>query len=151
MKNSEKSKLGKETIVRRVVFKNVYTPIFNSLKKIEKSSIDALEVLVENNFSFISDKGLEVLEKFRKSKENIVCYYNPRTKEVSTEKIESTIKEKDIKAMIVIDVEENIDNIDMDSVEDLKVLKELYEEDIYFEEKVEREFVYEKFVENQYN
>ena len=145
VKKSEKSKLGSEVVVKRVVYKNTYTPVFNSLKGINKKSIEALEILVKNDFSFVSDKGLEVLEKFRKSKESLVYYYNPRTKEVSTEKIESEIKENEIKSRAVIDIEESAENIDMDSIEELQLLKDIYQEDICFRVKVEKEFVYEKF------
>lgn len=145
VKKSEKSKLGSEVVVKRTVYKNTYTPMFNSLKGISKNSIEALEILVKNNFGFVSEKGLEVLEKFRKSKESLVYYYDPKTKEVSTERIKSEIKENEIKSRAVIDIENKEENIDKESIEEIQELKDMYEEDISFKVKVEKEFVCEKF------
>ena len=145
VKKVEKSKFESEVVIKREIFKNTYTPIFNSLKSINKRSIDALEILIKNNSNFISDKGLEVLEKVRKSKENMVYYYDPKTKDISKEKISSELKESEIKNKTIIDSDNKEENIKKEKIESLKLLKEVYGEDIEFRVAVEKEAVYEKF------
>lgn len=144
-KNSKESKIGGNVVVKREIYKNTYTPVFNSLKIMDKNSIKALETLSKNNLKFVSEAGLEVIEKLKESKENITYYYDPKTKKLTMNKIESDIKEKEIKSLAVIEIKNKEKNIGEEEIEKLKLLKEKYGKDIEFKINVEKEIIYEKF------
>lgn len=145
VKKNEKSKLGNDIIIKREIYKNTYTPVFDSLKKIKKESMEALATLENNNFDFISDKGLEILEKNKVSKINFVYYYNLKNKEISSKRIKSEIKESEIKSKAVLDMSSQEKNIELENVEKVMILKEKYGKDISFKINTEKEYVYEKF------
>lgn len=143
VKKNQKSKLGSDIVIKREVFKNTYVPKFKSLKKIDKKVIDALVTLEKNGFEYISDSGLEILQKYQISKENLVYYYDPKDKKLSIDKFKSEIKEREIKTALPISNENK--NIDINEIEEIQELKAKYGNDIEFEVKVEKEYVYEKF------
>lgn len=143
VKKNQKSKLGSDIVIKREVFKNIYVPKFKSLKKIDKKVIDALVTLEKNGFEYISDSGLEILQKYQISKENLVYYYDPKDKKLSIDKFKSEIKEREIKTALPISNENK--NIDINEIEEIQELKAKYGNDIEFEVKVEKEYVYEKF------
>ena len=145
VKKNEKSKLGSDIIIKREIYKNTYTPVFDSLKKIKKESMEALVTLGNNNFDFISDKGLEILEKNKASKTSFVYYYDPKNEEISSKKIKSEIKENEIKSKAVLDMSSQEENIKLENVENVKILKEKYGKDISFKINTEKEYVYERF------
>lgn len=145
VKKNQKSKLGSDIVIKREVFKNIYVPKFNSLKKIDKKVIDALVTLEKNGFEYISDSGLEILQKYQMAKENLVYYYNPKDKQLSIDKFKSEIKESEIKSMAVLPISDKNQNIDINEIEEIQELKAKYENDIEFEVKIEKEYVYEKF------
>lgn len=145
VKKSEKSKFGSEVIVKREIYKNIYTPVFDSLKKVSRESIEALRVLSDKNFDYISDKGLEILERVEVSKESFTYYYDPKTKELSYKKIKSEINENEIKARLVLEINNQEENVKIENIEQVQLLKNRYGKDIKFTVKVEKEFVYEKF------
>lgn len=145
VKKSEKSKFGSEVIVKREIYKNIYTPMFDSLKKVSKNSIEALKVLSDKNFDYISDKGLEILEKVEVSKESFTYYYDPKSKELSYKKIKSEVNENEIKSKAVLEIGNQEENIKIENIEEVQLLKNRYGEDIKFAVKVEKEYVYEKF------
>lgn len=145
VKRNEKSKLGADVMIKREIYKNTYTPVFNSLKKVSKESIEALRILKKNNFNYISDKGLEILEKYEVSKESFTYYYDPKSKEVSSKKIKSEIKESEIKSKAVIEISNQEENIGLENIEEVGILKDRYGEDVDFVVKVEKEYVYERF------
>ena len=143
VKKNQKSKLGSDIVIKREVFKNTYVPKFKSLKKIDKKVIDALVTLEKNGFEYISDSGLEILQKYQMAKENLVYYYDPKDNKLSVDKFKSEIKEKEIKTALPISNENK--NIDINEIEEIQELKAKYGNDIEFEVKVEKEYVYEKF------
>ena len=143
VKKNQKSKLGSDIVIKREVFKNTYVPKFKSLKKIDKKVIDALVTLEKNGFEYISDSGLEILQKYQMAKENLVYYYDPKDNKLSVDKFKSEIKEKEIKTALPISNENK--NIDINEIEEIQELKARYGNDIEFEVKVEKEYVYEKF------
>ena len=143
VKKNQKSKLGSDIVIKREVFKNTYVPKFKSLKKIDKKVIDALVTLEKNGFEYISDSGLEILQKYQISKENLVYYYDNKEKKLSIDKFKSEIKEREIKTALPISNENK--NIDINEIEEIQELKAKYGNDIEFEVKVEKEYVYEKF------
>lgn len=143
VKKNQKSKLGSDIVIKREVFKNTYVPKFKSLKKIDKKVIDALVTLEKNGFEYISDSGLEILQKYQMAKENLVYYYDPKDNKLSVDKFKSEIKEKEIKTALPINNENK--NIDINEIEEIQELKAKYGNDIEFEVKIEKEYVYEKF------
>lgn len=143
VKKNQKSKLGSDIVIKREVFKNTYVPKFKSLKKIDKKVIDALVTLEKNGFEYISDSGLEILQKYQMAKENLVYYYNPKDNKLSVDKFKSEIKEREIKTALPISNENK--NIDINEIEEIQELKAKYGNDIEFEVKIEKEYVYEKF------
>ena len=143
VKKNQKSKLGSDIVIKREVFKNIYVPKFNSLKKIDKKVIDALVTLEKNGFEYISDSGLEILQKYQMAKENLVYYYDPKDNKLSVDKFKSEVKEREIKTALPISNENK--NIDINEIEEIQELKARYGNDIEFEVKVEKEYVYEKF------
>lgn len=143
VKKNQKSKLGSDIVIKREVFKNIYVPKFKSLKKIDKKVIDALVTLEKNGFEYISDSGLEILQKYQMAKENLVYYYDPKDNKLSVDKFKSEIKEREIKTALPINNENK--NIDINEIEEIQELKAKYENDIEFEVKIEKEYVYEKF------
>lgn len=143
VKKNQKSKLGSDIVIKREVFKNIYVPKFKSLKKIDKKVIDALVTLEKNGFEYISDSGLEILQKYQMAKENLVYYYDPKDNKLSVDKFKSEIKEREIKTALPISNENK--NIDINEIEEIQELKAKYENDIEFEVKIEKEYVYEKF------
>lgn len=143
VKKNQKSKMGSDIVIKREIFKNIYVPKFNSLKKIDKKVIDALVTLEKNGFQYISDSGLEILQKYQISKENLVYYYDPKDKKLSIDKFKSEIKEREIKTALPISNENK--NIDINEIEEIQELKAKYGNDIEFEVKIEKEYVYEKF------
>lgn len=143
VKKNQKSKLGSDIVIKREVFKNTYVPKFKSLKKIDKKVIDALVTLEKNGFEYISDSGLEILQKYQMAKENLVYYYNPKDNKLSVDKFKSEVKEREIKTALHISNENK--NIDINEIEEIQELKARYGNDIEFEVKVEKEYVYEKF------
>lgn len=143
VKKNQKSKLGSDIVIKREVFKNIYVPKFKSLKKIDKKVIDALVTLEKNGFQYISDSGLEILQKYQISKENLVYYYDPKDNKLSVDKFKSEIKEREIKTALPISNENK--NIDINEIEEIQELKAKYGNDIEFEVKIEKEYVYEKF------
>ena len=145
IKKNEKSKLGSNIIVKREIYKNTYTPVFKSLKKISRESIEALVTLKNNNFDYISDKGLEILEKNEETKSNFIYYYDPKNKEVSSKEIKSEIKEHEIKSKTILDMSNKEKNIEIENLEEIKILKDKYGDDVEFLIKTEKEYVYEKF------
>lgn len=145
VKKNQKSKMGSDIVIKREIFKNIYVPKFNSLKKIDKKVIDALVTLEKNGFQYISDSGLEILQKYQMAKENLVYYYNPKDKQLSIDKFKSEIKESEIKSMAVLPISDKNQNIDINEIEEIQELKARYGNDIEFEVKVEKEYVYEKF------
>lgn len=145
VKKNQKSKLGSDIVIKREVFKNIYMPKFKSLKKIDKKVIDALVTLEKNGFEYISDSGLEILQKYQIAKENLVYYYDPKDKKLSVNKFKSEIKESEIKSMAVLPISDKNQNIDINEIEEIQELKARYGNDIEFEVKVEKEYVYEKF------
>lgn len=145
VKKNQKSKMGSDIVIKREVFKNIYVPKFNSLKKIDKKVIDALVTLEKNGFQYISDSGLEILQKYQIAKENLVYYYDPKDNKLSVNKFKSEIKESEIKSMAVLPISDKNQNIDINEIEEIQELKAKYGNDIEFEVKVEKEYVYEKF------
>ena len=145
VKKNQKSKLGSDIVIKREVFKNTYVPKFKSLKKIDKKVIDALVTLEKNGFEYISDSGLEILQKYQMAKENLVYYYNPKDNKLSVNKFKSEIKESEIKSMAVLPISDKNQNIDINEIEEIQELKAKYGNDIEFEVKIEKEYVYEKF------
>jgi predicted transcriptional regulator len=145
VKKNQKSKMGSDIVIKREIFKNIYVPKFNSLKKIDKKVIDALVTLEKNGFQYISDSGLEILQKYQISKENLVYYYDPKDNKLSVNKFKSDIKESEIKSMAVLPISDKNQNIDINEIEEIQELKAKYGNDIEFEVKVEKEYVYEKF------
>ena len=145
VKKNQKSKMGSDIVIKREIFKNIYVPKFNSLKKIDKKVIDALVTLEKNGFQYISDSGLEILQKYQISKENLVYYYDPKDNKLSVNKFKSEIKESEIKSMAVLPISDKNQNIDINEIEEIQELKAKYGNDIEFEVKVEKEYVYEKF------
>lgn len=145
VKKNQKSKLGSDIVIKREVFKNIYVPKFKSLKKIDKKVIDALVTLEKNGFQYISDSGLEILQKYQVAKENLVYYYDPKDNKLSVNKFKSDIKESEIKSMAVLPISDKNQNIDINEIEEIQELKAKYGNDIEFEVKVEKEYVYEKF------
>ena len=145
VKKNQKSKLGSDIVIKREVFKNIYVPKFKSLKKIDKKVIDALVTLEKNGFEYISDSGLEILQKYQMAKENLVYYYDPKDNKLSVNKFKSEIKESEIKSMAVLPISDKNQNIDINEIEEIQELKAKYGNDIEFEVKVEKEYVYEKF------
>lgn len=143
VKKNQKSKLGSDIVIKREVFKNIYVPKFKSLKKIDKKVIDALVTLEKNGFKYISDSGLEILQKYQMAKENLVYYYDPKDKKLSIDKFKSEVKEREIKTALPISNENK--NIDINEIEEIQELKAKYGNDIEFEVKVEKEYIYEKF------
>lgn len=143
VKKNQKSKLGSDIVIKREVFKNIYVPKFKSLKKIDKKVIDALVTLEKNGFEYISDSGLEILQKYQMAKENLVYYYDPKDNKLSVDKFKSEIKEREIKTALPISNENK--NIDINEIEEIQELKAKYGNDIEFEVKIEKEYVYEKF------
>lgn len=143
VKKNQKSKLGSDIVIKREVFKNTYVPKFKSLKKIDKKVIDALVTLEKNGFKYISDSGLEILQKYQMAKENLVYYYDPKDNKLSVDKFKSEIKEREIKTALPISNENK--NIDINEIEEIQELKAKYGNDIEFEVKIEKEYVYEKF------
>ena len=143
VKKNQKSKMGSDIVIKREIFKNTYVPKFKSLKKIDKKVIDALVTLEKNGFEYISDSGLEILQKYQISKENLVYYYDPKDKKLSIDKFKSEIKEREIKTALPISNENK--NIDINEIEEIQELKAKYGNDIEFEVKIEKEYVYEKF------
>ena len=143
VKKNQKSKMGSDIVIKREIFKNIYVPKFNSLKKIDKKVIDALVTLEKNGFEYISDSGLEILQKYQMAKENLVYYYDPKDNKLSVDKFKSEIKEREIKIALPISNENK--NIDINEIEEIQELKARYGNDIEFEVKVEKEYVYEKF------
>lgn len=143
VKKNQKSKLGSDIVIKREVFKNTYVPKFKSLKKIDKKVIDALVTLEKNGFEYISDSGLEILQKYQMAKENLVYYYDPKDNKLSVDKFKSEIKEREIKTALPISNENK--NIDINEIEEIQELKAKYGNDIEFEVKIEKEYVYEKF------
>lgn len=143
VKKNQKSKMGSDIVIKREIFKNTYVPKFKSLKKIDKKVIDALVTLEKNGFEYISDSGLEILQKYQISKENLVYYYDPKDKKLSIDKFKSEIKEREIKTALPISNENK--NIDINEIEEIQELKVKYGNDIEFEVKIEKEYVYEKF------
>ena len=143
VKKNQKSKLGSDIVIKREVFKNIYVSKFKSLKKIDKKVIDALVTLEKNGFEYISDSGLEILQKYQMAKENLVYYYNPKDKQLSIDKFKSEIKEREIKT--VLPISDKNKNIDINEIEEIQELKAKYGNDIEFEVKIEKEYVYEKF------
>ena len=145
VKKNQKSKLGSDIVIKREVFKNIYVPKFKSLKKIDKKVIDALVTLEKNGFEYISDSGLEILQKYQMAKENLVYYYDPKDNKLSVNKFKSEIKESEIKSMAVLPISDKNQNIDINEIEEIQELKAKYGNDIEFEVKIEKEYVYEKF------
>ena len=145
VKKNQKSKMGSDIVIKREIFKNIYVPKFNSLKKIDKKVIDALVTLEKNGFQYISDSGLEILQKYQISKENLVYYYDPKDNKLSVNKFKSEIKESEIKSMAVLPISDKNQNIDINEIEEIQELKAKYGNDIEFEVKVEKEYIYEKF------
>lgn len=145
VKKNQKSKMGSDIVIKREIFKNIYVPKFNSLKKIDKKVIDALVTLEKNGFQYISDSGLEILQKYQVAKENLVYYYDPKDNKLSVNKFKSEIKESEIKSMAVLPISDKNQNIDINEIEEIQELKAKYGNDIEFEVKVEKEYVYEKF------
>ena len=145
VKKNQKSKMGSDIVIKREIFKNIYVPKFNSLKKIDKKVIDALVTLEKNGFQYISDSGLEILQKYLISKENLVYYYDPKDNKLSVNKFKSEIKESEIKSMAVLPISDKNQNIDINEIEEIQELKAKYGNDIEFEVKVEKEYIYEKF------
>ena len=145
VKKNQKSKMGSDIVIKREIFKNIYVPKFNSLKKIDKKVIDALVTLEKNGFQYISDSGLEILQKYQIAKENLVYYYDPKDNKLSVNKFKSEIKESEIKSMAVLPISDKNQNIDINEIEEIQELKAKYGNDIEFEVKVEKEYVYEKF------
>lgn len=145
VKKNQKSKLGSDIVIKREVFKNIYVPKFKSLKKIDKKVIDALVTLEKNGFEYISDSGLKILQKYQIAKENLVYYYDPKDNKLSINKFKSDIKESEIKSMAVLPISDKNQNIDINEIEEIQELKAKYGNDIEFEVKVEKEYVYEKF------
>lgn len=145
VKKNQKSKMGSDIVIKREVFKNIYVPKFKSLKKIDKKVIDALVTLEKNGFQYISDSGLEILQKYQIAKENLVYYYDPKDNKLSVNKFKSDIKESEIKSMAVLPISDKNQNIDINEIEEIQELKAKYGNDIEFEVKVEKEYVYEKF------
>lgn len=145
VKKNQKSKLGSDIVIKKTVFKNTYTPTFESLKKIDKKIIDALLILEKDGFKYISDNGLEILQKYQMEKENLVYYYDPKNNNLSNNKFKSEIKESEIKSRAVLDINNEIENINMDSIDEIQELKAKYGNDIKFKVKIEKEYVYEKF------
>lgn len=145
VKKNQKSKMGSDIVIKREIFKNIYVPKFNSLKKIDKKVIDALVTLEKNGFQYISDSGLEILQKYQIAKENLVYYYDPKDNKLSVNKFKSDIKESEIKSMAVLPISDKNQNIDINEIEEIQELKAKYGNDIEFEVKVEKEYVYEKF------
>lgn len=143
VKKNQKSKLGSDIVIKREVFKNIYVPKFKSLKKIDKKVIDALVTLEKNGFEYISDSGLEIFQKYQMAKENLVYYYDPKDNKLSVDKFKSEIKEREIKTALPISNENK--NIDINEIEEIQELKAKYGNDIEFEVKIEKEYVYEKF------
>lgn len=143
VKKNQKSKIGSDIVIKREVFKNTYVPKFKSLKKIDKKVIDALVTLEKNGFEYISDSGLEILQKYQMAKENLVYYYDPKDNKLSIDKFKSEIKEREIKTALPISNENK--NIDINEIEEIQELKAKYGNDIEFEVKIEKEYVYEKF------
>jgi len=143
VKKNQKSKLGSDIVIKREVFKNIYVSKFKSLKKIDKKVIDALVTLEKNGFEYISDSGLEILQKYQMAKENLVYYYDPKDNKLSVDKFKSEIKEREIKTALPISNENK--NIDINEIEEIQELKAKYGNDIEFEVKIEKEYVYEKF------
>lgn len=143
VKKNQKSKMGSDIVIKREIFKNIYVPKFNSLKKIDKKVIDALVTLEKNGFQYISDSGLKILQKYQIAKENLVYYYDPKDKKLSVDKFKSEIKEREIKTALPISNENK--NIDIYEIEEIQELKAKYGNDIEFEVKVEKEYIYEKF------
>jgi len=145
VKKNQKSKLGSDIVIKREVFKNTYVPKFKSLKKIDKKVIDALVTLEKNGFEYISDSGLEILQKYQIAKENLVYYYDPKDNKLSINKFKSEVKENEIKAKAILPISDKNQNIDINKIEEIQDLKVRYGNDIEFEVKVEKEYVYEKF------
>mgnify|MGYP001466475593 FL=1 len=145
VKKNQKSKMGSDIVIKREIFKNIYVPKFNSLKKIDKKVIDALVTLEKNGFQYISDSGLEILQKYQISKENLVYYYDSKDNKLSVNKFKSEIKESEIKSMAVLPISDKNQNIDINEIEEIQELKAKYGNDIEFEVKVEKEYIYEKF------
>ena len=145
VKKNQKSKMGSDIVIKREIFKNIYVPKFNSLKKIDKKVIDALVTLEKNGFEYISDSGLEILQKYQMAKENLVYYYDPKDNKLSVNKFKSEIKESEIKSMAVLPISDKNQNIDINEIEEIQELKAKYGNDIEFEVKIEKEYVYEKF------
>lgn len=145
VKKNQKSKLGSDIVIKRTVFKNTYVPTFESLKKIDKKVIDALLTLEKTGFKYISDSGLEILQKYEMEKENLVYYYDPKSSNLSNNKFKSEIKESEIKSKAVLDIDSKMENIDMENIDEIQELKEKYGNDIKFKVKVEKDYVYEKF------
>ena len=143
VKKNQKSKMGSDIVIKREIFKNIYVPKFKSLKKIDKKVIDALVTLEKNGFEYISDSGLEILQKYQIAKENLVYYYDPKDNKLSVDKFKSEIKEREIKIALPISNENK--NIDINEIEEIQELKAKYGNDIEFEVKIEKEYVYEKF------
>lgn len=145
VKKNQKSKMGSDIVIKREIFKNIYVPKFNSLKKIDKKVIDALVTLEKNGFQYISDSGLKILQKYQIAKENLVYYYDPKDNKLSVNKFKSDIKESEIKSMAVLPISDKNQNIDINEIEEIQELKAKYGNDIEFEVKVEKEYIYEKF------
>lgn len=145
VKRSEKSKFGSEVIVKREVFKNIIVPEFKSLKKMDRKSLEALEVLGEKNFNLLSEEGLDIAEKIKLSKEKFTYYYDPKNKKISTEKIKSTADERDIKTNAVLEDSNQEENINIRDIREINLIEEKYGSDVELRVKVEKEFVYEKF------
>lgn len=143
VKKNQKSKMGSDIVIKREIFKNIYVPKFNSLKKIDKKVIDALATLEKNGFQYISDSGLKILQKYQMAKENLVYYYDPKDNKLSVDKFKSEVKEREIKTALPISNENK--NIDINEIEEIQELKAKYGNDIEFEVKIEKEYVYEKF------
>lgn len=143
VKKNQKSKMGSDIVIKREIFKNIYVPKFNSLKKIDKKVIDALVTLEKNGFQYISDSGLKILQKYQMAKENLVYYYDPKDNKLSVDKFKSEVKEREIKTALPISNENK--NIDINEIEEIQELKAKYGNDIEFEVKIEKEYVYEKF------
>lgn len=146
VKKKEKFKLKCNVIIKREIYKNTYTPVFNSLKKISKESIEALVTLKNNNFDCIADKGLEILEKSKVSETSFVYYYDPKNEEVSYKKIKSEIKESEIKSKIILNISKKEKNVEIKNIKEIEILKDRYGDDVDFIVKVEKEYVYEKLV-----
>lgn len=141
VKNVENSKYGKTITVRRRSFKNKYTPIFNSLKKITKESMEALLILGKNNKNLLSYEGVELLEKNRISQNPIIYYYDPQKEELSTERSNS----EKIRDKVTINLEIFRKNIDKNEIPELKKLREIYGNDVELDLKEEEEWIDESF------